>query len=296
MGRIADALQRALETEPDDSGLPAGDLPSKKDGGPRWYGAARSEFNTLEAELPAQAPDGPPVEGLSPDIVTYYDPSSVISEQYRSLRTRLLSGNPHQEHRIYAVSSAVAREGKSMTTVNLGFILAEIRHLRILIVDGDFRKGTLGRTLNAESTPGLADLLRNDATYEQIIHRTPTSNLFFIPSGRTHGRSAPELLSTHAARATFRKFERDFHYTIVDTPPASSVTDVGVIGQMTSGVIFVIRMHRTPEPLARRAIKLLQGNNIPIVGGLVIGEDDPSTGYGRRYHYQPEAYDVKTRE
>lgn len=296
MGRIADALQRIHEITPDDGGSPTGDRLPGAEGGARWYGSARSESSTLDSDVDARThtPSGPPVEGLSKEIVTYYDPSSVISEQYRSLRTRLLSANPHQEHRIFAVTSAVSREGKSMTTVNLGFTLAEIRHLRILIVDGDLRKGTLGRTLNIDRTPGLADVLRNDATYDQIIRPTPAANLFFVPPGRTHGRSAPELLSTHAARSMFRRFERDFHYTIVDTPPASSVTDVGVIGQMTSGVIFVVRMNRTPEPLAKRAIKFLQGNNIPIVGGLIIGEDDPSTGYGRGY--KPPTYDVKDGE
>ena len=55
---------------------------------------------------------------------------------------------------------------------------------------------------------------------------------------------------------------------------------------MTHGMIFVIRMHRTYEPLARRAIKLLTGNNVPILGSVVIGEDQALAGYGRRYQYE----------
>lgn len=294
MGRIADALQRAHEASPDEGGLPNGNRLRGAEHDPKWYGSARNESSTLDGDVDAQAPGGPPVAGLANEIITYYDPTSVVSEQYRSLRTRLLSANPHQEHRIFAVTSAASREGKSITTVNLGFTFAEIRHLRILIVDGDLRKGTLGRSLNIDRSPGLADAMRNEATYDQIIRGTPAPNLYFVPAGRTQGRSAPELLSTPVARSMFRRFERDFHYTIVDTPAASSVTDVGIIGQMTSGVIFVVRMHRTPEPLARKAIKHLQGNNIPIVGGLIIGEDDPTTGYGRSY--QTATYDVKDSE
>ncbi|MCH7527038.1 MAG: CpsD/CapB family tyrosine-protein kinase [Planctomycetes bacterium] len=188
MGRIADALQRAHEPKPEDAGLPTGDRLPGAGSEPRWYGVARSESSTLDRDVDARthAPSGPPVEGLSKEIVTYYDPSSIVSEQYRSLRTRLLSANPHQEHRIYAVSSAVSREGKSMTTVNLAFTLAEIRHLRILIVDGDLRRGTLARSLNVDRTPGLADVLRSEATYDQIIRSTPAANLYFVPAGRTN--------------------------------------------------------------------------------------------------------------
>ena len=216
MGRIADALQRVHDAKPDEAGLPTGDRFRGAEHDLKWYGAARNESSTLDGDVDAHTSSGPPVEGLASEIITYYDPTSVVSEQYRSLRTRLLSANPHQEHRIFAVTSAVSRDGKSMTTLNLAFTLAEIRHLRILVVDGDLRKGTLGRSLNIERSPGLADVMRGDATYDQVIHRTPAPNLYFVPAGRTQGRSAPELLigrcdspAVFASRALHSSADRD---------------------------------------------------------------------------------------
>ncbi|NOT00948.1 MAG: CpsD/CapB family tyrosine-protein kinase [Phycisphaerales bacterium] len=248
-----------------------------------WYGAAGETEPRVDEN--ATTSKSAPVAGMSPQVVTYYDRSSLASEQYRSLRTRLLSQNPYQERRMWAVTSAVPKEGKSLTTVNLAFSLAEIRHLRVLIVDCDFRHSSLAKMVNAPNEPGLADMLQDRATYDEIILPTPVPNLFFAPAGRTHGRSAPELLSTPTARATFARFQREFHYTIVDTPPAATVADVGIIGQMTSGVLFVVRMHRTPEPLAKRAVKHLLNNSVPIVGAVVVGDDDPTGGYGRPYSY-----------
>jgi protein-tyrosine kinase len=217
--------------------------------------------------------------------VSYYERSSLKSEQYRSLRTRLISANTQNEHQVFAVSSAVPREGKTVTSVNLGFSLAEIPHLKVLIVDGDFRQGRVSKLTNVEDKPGMADLLQGNATFEEVVRPSPIPNLSIIPAGKTGGRSATELLSRKTSRATFDRIRREFHYTVVDTPPANALADIGIIGQMSTGVIFVIRMHRTPEPLARRAIKHIQSYNVPIIGGLLVGEDASSTGYGKQYNY-----------
>src|SRR5262245_47219238 len=192
------------------------------------------------------------IEGLSESLIPFYERSSLVTEQYRSLRTRLLSSNPNYEHRIIAITSAVPKEGKSVTTLNLGCILAEIRHLKVLVVDGDFRRSSLAHMLNQPIGPGLADVLSGNATYEQVVQSTPIPNLKFIPAGSTKGRSAAELLTAASAHAAFQRLRDEYHYTIVDTPPATTVTDVGIIGQMCHGVIVIVRLHRTHEAAAKR--------------------------------------------
>jgi capsular exopolysaccharide synthesis family protein len=206
-----------------------------------------------------------------------------VTEQYRSLRTRLLSQNPQYEHRVIAVTSAVPKEGKSVTALNLGCILAEIRHLRVLVVDGDFRRSSLAQMLNQPDGPGLAEVLTGDVQYKDVIRNTPIPNLKFIPAGSTKSRSAAELLTEARARPAFKRMENDFHYTVVDTPPATTVPDVGIIGQMCSGVIVLVRLHRTHEVAAKRAVRLLQVNNIHIIGCMIVGRDAPVDRYGYGY-------------
>jgi Mrp family chromosome partitioning ATPase len=60
---------------------------------------------------------------------------------------------------------------------------------------------------------------------------------------------------------------------------------VGIIGQMCSGVIVIVRLHRTHEAAAKRAVRLLQVNNIPILGTLLVGRDAPGSRYGYGYGY-----------
>lgn len=70
------------------------------------------------------------------------------------------------------------------------------------------------------------------------------------------------------------------------------MTDVGIIAQMASGVIFVVRLHRTHESAAKRAVRLLQVNNIPIIGCLPIGRDSlpDRYGYGQGDYYSNHYY------
>lgn len=224
-------------------------------------------------------------KGMTEALVAYYAKSSLVSEQYRSLRTRLLSQNPQGEHKVIAITSAIPKEGKSVTAINLGCILAEIRHLRVLVVDGDFRRSTLRSMLNLPDGPGLADVLAGTASYEEATQTTPVSNLSFISAGKTHGQSAAELLSGRSTRQFFRMMQAQFHYTIVDTPPATTVSDAGIVGQMCTGVIIVVRLNHTHESTTKRAVRLLQANNISILGCVIIGRDRPFIGYGYGYGY-----------
>src|SRR3989338_7883363 len=52
-------------------------------------------------------------------VITYFDPKAVITEQYKILRTNLLSMNKGKSPRIIVVTSSVHSEVKTVTTLNL---------------------------------------------------------------------------------------------------------------------------------------------------------------------------------
>lgn len=296
MGRIADALRRAEEERSHAArrgSVREAEVAPTPD---RFEWSPSFDYKALSVVEPTV--EGVRlVEGLPESLVPFYDSSSLISEQYRSLRTRLLSGNPHYEHRVVAITSGAPREGKSVTTLNLAATLAEVRHLKVLAVDGDFRRSSLAGMLNQPEGPGLADVLAGDASYEEVIRATTIPNLYFMPAGSTKTRSAAELLACATAKPTVARMQNDFHYTLIDTPPATTVTDVGIIGQMCSGVIVIVRMNRSHEAVTKQAVKLLQVNNIPILGCLIVGRETATGRYGYANVYQRyyDQYYRKTR-
>ncbi len=222
-------------------------------------------------------------------VVAFHDKAAEITEEYRSLRARLTAMNTTGENQVIAITSSIPKEGKSVTTMNLAWVTSEIKHFRVLMIDGDFRRSSLANMMGISEYPGLADLLRGEARLEDVIRPTPVPNLHVIPAGTTQEFNAAELLSTQKTAVVLNECKRRYQYCIVDTPPASTVSDASVIGPLCTGVLFIVRMGTTPEPIAKSTIRLLQSNNVNILGCVLAGHRE-SAGRYRRYYYGYNKY------
>lgn len=277
MGRIADALKRAEQERRasahqtgadetaalvDSSAVATLDMP-QVDSVPTAVSDAGSASSSSAA--------------VHESLIPFHYRGAAVTEQYRSLRTRLLSQNPHGEHRLIAITSAGANEGKSVSTLNLGCVLAEIRHLRIAVVDADLRRGALARLLRQPETPGLTDALCGEVPYARILRKTSAPSMTLVAAGRPVDQTPAELFASSATTPILQRLKNDFHYTIIDTPPAAVVADAGIIAQHCTGVILVVRLNQTDEVSARRTVRLFQANRIPILGCLVVGRPSGAT-------------------
>ena len=273
MGRIAEALKRAEQERQARSAQVAPTAPIVD-----CPGSAQA---SRRPEQPAPRPIN--VGEVDEALVAFYDRAAPVTEEYRSLRTRLLAANPNKEHQVLALTSATPREGKSVSALNLCCVLAEVRHLKVLALDADLRHRSLAPMLHLPPSPGLADVLNGGAKYQDVVQRTPLPNLDFLPAGEVTNRTASELLTSEALAALLSQSRKDYDYTIIDTPAAARGTDVGMIGQLCNGAILVVRLHRTQEAAAKRAVGLLQANNVPILGCILIGRDSATAQLGGEF-------------
>jgi len=212
-----------------------------------------------------------PVWDVDPTLVVVKERSSSVAEQYRAARTWLLRRNPAGTNLCLAVTSSMSREGKSVTTANLAVIAAEIRHLKVLVVDGDFRQGSMAKLFRIRNVPGLADVLAGRARLDDTIVQTPLSNLQVLPAGTCQGVNPTELLNSPMAARVFEEIRERQHFVLVDTPPVQKLSDVGVIGSLCGGILMVVRMHKTPAHLVRQSLHWLQSNKLEVVGCIATG-------------------------
>ncbi|MBP7937178.1 MAG: CpsD/CapB family tyrosine-protein kinase [Phycisphaerae bacterium] len=314
MGRIADALKRAqLERA---RHTMAGGVVVEETPGSRFAGApagadprdslvAASFTSTPFSSLltppepsatpmainppprPAFTATLPPIprEDIHAEVLAFHDPASPITEKYRSVRTRLLTSNPGGSTRVYSITSAASGEGKTITAANLGFSLAELRHLRVAIVDLNFRNRGLSRLFQCDKQPGIADVLRGEKTLAEVCAPMPRPNLHFIGAGDCGTSGPSDLLSGGRVAEAFREIGERFHYTLVDTPPISAFADIGLIAPLCHYALIVIRMNKTPEPLLRRCVKLLQANHIAIAGSILTGYTEEAMSCGENQDY-----------
>ncbi len=238
-----------------------------------------------DGPLPA---DGRTVEWdarrVDPVIIAFHDRFTGICEQYRAIRARLLTMNTARAHQVIAITSSVPEEGKSVSTLNLGLIMAEGGEHRILIADADFRRTSLARMVGIAPRPGLADVLSGEATLADAVQPSPLPNLHILPAGEVRNAAYGELLSATGTAAVVAALRARYDYVFLDTPPVTTVSDVCLLAPNTDGALLVIEMRRTPEPTVQIAVRSLQANNVRILGCILSRFCEHSGRYYDHYY------------
>ena len=98
--------------------------------------ASRAAGATLDAARPARARGLVSYDVVAarvePHLVAITQPRSAYCEQFRSLRTRILQAGERERMRTFVVTSAGMGEGKTLTALNLGWLLAQTEGVRAL--------------------------------------------------------------------------------------------------------------------------------------------------------------------
>jgi capsular exopolysaccharide synthesis family protein len=295
VGRIADALKKA-ERERRESHRLAGESPlnavrAVQNDGLRTAAPAKTDdprtarlpavrtppaVAPSAAFVPAVSPGGPvPTVQLAsnwdPALVMMHERAGAVAEQYRAVRTWLLAHNSTGEHRTFAITSSLPREGKSVTTANLGIALSEVRHLSVLLVDADLRRRALAKLFGPGPDLGLTDVVSGRCPLARAIRPTAFENLSILPAGTDDGRLPAELLSGRNTGRLFDEIRERYHYVLVDTPPVQAIADVGIVAGMCTGVLLVVRMARTHSAIVQQSVRWLQSNNVQVIGCIAAG-------------------------
>ena len=102
-----------------------------------------------------------PPRRLDQQLVALRDSKSNSAEAYRNLRSSLLLSSIDNPPRIIVVTSAFPEEGKTTTAINTAIVLAQ-RGEKVLLVDGDLRRGSLGAVFGlSDRSFGLSTVLAN---------------------------------------------------------------------------------------------------------------------------------------
>jgi protein-tyrosine kinase len=209
------------------------------------------------------------------------DPFAVGAEQFRTLRSRLYRVRESQALRSVLIASAAPGEGKTFVAANLAQSFVRQRGCRVLLIDGDLRSPRLHTMLGAPSNPGLADYLQGEAKIGDVIQKSQTDDLFFIPAGN-HVTHPSELISNGRFKDLMEYAAPMFDWIVLDTPPILPVSDGSVLAGMCDGVLLVVRAGSTPAEAAQRACHELRNGQVIGVVLNTVEQDAGTYGYG---HY-----------
>ena len=210
-------------------------------------------------------------------LITFTEPKSFITEQFKTIRTNIHFSLPGEETKKILVTSTAPGEGKSTITANLGFVFAQ-EGKSVLIIDGDMRKPTLHSTFHVDNQYGLSNLLRKRVSYTDAIQETFIYGLYVLPSGPIpHNPS--ELLSSKAMDQFLSNIEKHFDIILFDAPPVLTVTDAQILANKCDGTVYVINSGTTNRKEAMKAKSLLLTSQASILGVIINNFHEPKNNY-----------------
>src|SRR5215213_1362032 len=181
---------------------------------------------------------------VEPHLIAVSQPRSAYTEKYRELRTKLLQASERTQMRAIVVTSAGIAEGKTLTALNLAWLLAQTEGVRALIIDSDLRRPCATDYLGIDAQGGLSEVLGGELSLEDAIVRLEPAGLHLLPGGRPRDDVA-ELLSGPSYGRILSEVRRMFDYIIIDAPPLGIFTDASVLMQRADGGILVVRAGKT---------------------------------------------------
>jgi tyrosine-protein kinase Etk/Wzc len=219
-------------------------------------------------------------------------PRDPAVESLRSLRTALQFAMLDASSNIVVFSGPNPGVGKSFVAANFAAVLASSGR-RVLIVDGDLRKGYLHQYFGFKRESGLSDLLVNSKAIDDVVHAGVVANLDFISTG-TLPPNPNELLLTPRLPELIADFGKRYDIVLFDTPPILVAADASVVAPCAGAVFLVTMAGATNVAEVREAAKrLAQAGVVP--KGLIFNGVKAHLGkygYGAKYGvYRYAAYE-----
>lgn len=203
------------------------------------------------------------------------------TEQYKLLRTNLDFVLPAGEKcPVIGITSSTRGEGKSTTSINLSYVLAE-KGSKVLLIDGDLRLPSVAKKMEYENTKGLTDLLMGKDVPMDEFRSSLLENWYILPSGEIPPNPS-ELLGSVRMEKVLENLRQFFDYIVIDLPPVNIVSDAVSISRYITGMLIIMREGYTERKELKICLRQLELSNVKILG-CVMTYAQTSGGYYNRY-------------
>ena len=218
---------------------------------------------------------------VEPHLVAISQPRSPYCEQFRALRTRILQAGERLQMRAFVITSAGVGEGKTLTALNLGWLLAQTEGVRALVIDSDLRRPCATDYFGIDANVGLSEVLGGQIDLQDAIVRLDPAGLYLLPGGKPRDDVA-ELLSGPSYTRVITEVRRMFDYIIIDAPPLGIFTDANVLMSRADAAMLVVRAGHTRYG---HVDKLLEQMPRERLLGVVLNRADEQLD-ASNYYYQ----------
>jgi capsular exopolysaccharide synthesis family protein len=202
-------------------------------------------------------------------LVAVTEPRSLGAEKFRSLATRLIHLRRERELKSLQITSSIIGEGKTLVSANLALTLALECGEKVLLVEGDLHRPSLGSRLGLSEIKGINQWWDGrDQPITQYINRVNNWPLWFLGAGGACERPS-HILQSGRFSESFLSLNGAFDWIIVDSTPMLPTVDANLWSRLVDGTILVVR---EGVALVNALKKGLQALDNPKLVGIVLNE------------------------
>lgn len=214
-------------------------------------------------------------------------PDDIAVEGVRALRTTLQYALHTARNNVVMLTGSRQDAGKSFLSVNLAALVASGRK-RVLLIDGDMRRGEVHVHFGLSQVPGLSDTLMG-TDIDSVVIREVLPGLDVLTRGSLPPDPA-ELLMSDRFHAMLDLFKQRYDMVIIDTPPVLAVTDATLLGRHAGTTLLVVRHGRHSAAEVTETARRLTNGGVTLHGVLLTDVPKPPlllrTGYTEYYGYE----------
>ncbi|WP_445682997.1 CpsD/CapB family tyrosine-protein kinase [Solibacillus sp. FSL K6-4121] len=204
---------------------------------------------------------------LARQLVTVSSPKSIISEQFKTIRTNINFSMPDKDLKTIVLTSSTPGEGKSTNSSNIAVVFAQSGK-KVLLVDSDMRKPTTHHTFGLRNVSGLSTVLIRQHTIDEVIHNTEIEGLSVITSGPIPPNPA-ELLASKAMDQFIDNVKNIYDIIVFDAPPVLSVTDAQILSNKCEGTLLIINSGDAEKDNVIKAKDMLLASKANVIGAIL---------------------------
>ncbi len=211
---------------------------------------------------------------------------SLLLESIDATRTMLIHVARSGSHRVVMIASALPGEGKTSLASHLATSLARSGQ-KTLLIDADLRSPAIHRLFDLTPNPGLSELLRGEATFDDVIVSTAVEELKVITAGKCDSQTL-RILSQGGLGGLFARLKEQYDFVIVDSSPILPVADALIIAQQVDAVLFSILADVSRKTKILAAHQRIAALGVKVLGAVVTGSHE--SGYGTSYYDSGSGY------
>lgn len=251
---LAAAMTAALVAEMFEGGLTAVEIVERELSAP-YLGSIPSLSSIAQTDDPLR---GRPIDHL------VAKPMSSFAESFRALKASIDFSRLGSQVKVLAVTSSLAGEGKTTTSVGLARSAA-IGGLHTVVVDCDLRQRAVNQLLQLKPAVGLMEVLNGTVTLDEALMLDELSGAMVLPLVHTH-HSPRDVFNSDAMEQLMAELGRRFELVVLDTAPVILVTETRTLVRHADAVLLLVHWRKTPRVLVQTALRLLATAGASVAG------------------------------